>query len=100
VLIVYDPCTDHQDGLDQGQCESQAIEDAAALSVFLSYLKDKRDVEKRLLGFQKVRRGRAGALQILSNVGQEAEQSQFQELKKAAFHIQGPMPSESRLHAQ
>lgn len=85
--------------LDQGQCESQAIEDAAALSVFLSYLQDKRDVERRLLGFQKVRRNRASALHLFSNMGQEVTQVQCQGPEEATSYMQSPVPSELRLDA-
>lgn len=59
----------------QGQGGGQAIEDGAALGVLLDQVEDKETMEDRLQLFEKVRRNRGSALQILSNVSPPAPQS-------------------------
>lgn len=59
----------------QGQGGGQAIEDGAALGILLDQVEDKGAIEDRLQLFEKVRRNRGSALQILSNVSPPAPQS-------------------------
>ncbi|OHF03926.1 FAD binding domain-containing protein [Colletotrichum orchidophilum] len=53
----------------QGQAGSMSLEDGLALGVVFAGVSDTSDVEKRLELFEKIRRSRASAIQILSNVG-------------------------------
>lgn len=61
----------------QGQAGAQAIEDSVALATMLGDLSpdilqsDLNLLNKRLELFEKVRRNRASAMQIFSNVGQD-----------------------------
>ena len=59
----------------QGQGGGQAIEDGAALGILFDQVQDTAAIEKRLQLFEKVRRNRGSALQILSNVNPPAPQS-------------------------
>lgn len=59
----------------QGQGGGQAIEDGAALGILLDQVRDTAAIENRLQLFEKVRRNRGSALQILSNVCPPAPQS-------------------------
>ncbi|KKY30997.1 putative salicylate hydroxylase [Diaporthe ampelina] len=59
----------------QGQGGGQAIEDGAALGILLDQVEDRRAIETRLQLFEKVRRNRGSALQILSNVNPPVPQS-------------------------
>ncbi|KAG6368792.1 hypothetical protein INS49_003006 [Diaporthe citri] len=59
----------------QGQGGGQAIEDGAALGILLDQLEDRGAMESRLQLFEKVRRNRGSALQILSNVNPPVPQS-------------------------
>ncbi|KAH8761156.1 salicylate hydroxylase-like protein [Diaporthe sp. PMI_573] len=59
----------------QGQGGGQAIEDGAALGILFDQVQDAAAIEKRLQLFEKVRRNRGSALQILSNVNPPAPQS-------------------------
>ncbi|KAK7698843.1 hypothetical protein SLS64_012196 [Diaporthe eres] len=65
----------HKDRLVLGQGGGQAIEDGAALGILLGQVQDKEAIEDRLQLFEKVRRNRGSALQILSNVSPPAPQS-------------------------
>lgn len=59
----------------QGQGGGQAIEDGAALGILFDQVEDKGAMENRLQLFEKVRRNRGSALQILSNVNPPVPQS-------------------------
>lgn len=59
----------------QGQGGGQAIEDGAALGILFDQVRDTVAIENRLQLFEKVRRSRGSALQILSNVPPPAPQS-------------------------
>ncbi|KAL2285285.1 hypothetical protein FJTKL_08235 [Diaporthe vaccinii] len=59
----------------QRQGGGQAIEDDAALGILLDHVEDKEAIENRLQLFEKVRRNRGSALQILSNVTPPTPQS-------------------------
>lgn len=59
----------------QGQGGGQAIEDGAALGILFDQLRDTASIESRLQLFEKVRRNRGSAVQILSNVNPPAPQS-------------------------
>lgn len=59
----------------QGQGGGQAIEDGAALGILLDHVEDKEAIEDRLQLFDKVRRNKGSALQILSNVNPPTPQS-------------------------
>lgn len=59
----------------QGQGGGQAIEDGAALGILLDQVEDRRAIETRLQLFEKVRRNRGSALQILSKVNPPVPQS-------------------------
>lgn len=52
----------------QGQGGGQAIEDGAALGILFDQVHDAAFIEHRLQLFEKVRRNRGAALQILSSV--------------------------------
>ena len=81
-------------GQDQGQGGAQAIEDGAALGALLSKLSSVEEVPARLHLFQEMRKNRAAAMQIFSNVGQDqAEKIQA----KAQKYVEGPVPSKSSL---
>ncbi|KAK7751978.1 hypothetical protein SLS62_006121 [Diatrype stigma] len=47
------------------------MEDAAALGIVLQGVSSPREIEKRLDLYQDIRRNRASAIQILSNVGSD-----------------------------
>lgn len=51
-----------------GQGAAQAIEDAAVLGVLLNHLSDAEEVPRRLEMFERARRQRVGAAQILSRI--------------------------------
>ncbi|KAI8163944.1 hypothetical protein K4K49_009816 [Colletotrichum sp. SAR 10_70] len=53
----------------QGQGGAQGIEDGVALGIIFSDATDPSQVEERMSLYEKLRRGRASAIQILSNVG-------------------------------
>ncbi|KAK1525773.1 FAD binding domain-containing protein [Colletotrichum costaricense] len=53
----------------QGQGGAMGLEDGLALGVVFAGVSDNSDLEKRLDLFEKIRRNRASAIQILSNVG-------------------------------
>ncbi|KAI9688857.1 MAG: hypothetical protein M1822_001214 [Bathelium mastoideum] len=77
---------------DQGQGGAQAIEDGAALGALLSKLRSVEEVPARLRLFERVRKNRASAMQIFSNVGQDqAEKNQA----KAQQYVDGPVPSKT-----
>lgn len=59
----------------QGQGGGQAIEDGAALGILFDQVDNKGAMEDRLQLFEKVRRNRGSALQILSNVNPPVPQS-------------------------
>lgn len=59
----------------QGQGGGQAIEDGAALGILLDQVEDTAAIENRLQLFEKVRRNRGSALQILSNINPPVPQS-------------------------
>ncbi|KAJ5693119.1 hypothetical protein N7462_002542, partial [Penicillium macrosclerotiorum] len=76
----------------QGQCESQGIEDAGALSVFLSRVNSGKDIPGRLMCFQKARWNRTAALQILSSVAQDQAQDEAEKVEEASIYIRGHIP--------
>ncbi|TDZ30042.1 FAD-dependent monooxygenase OpS4 [Colletotrichum trifolii] len=53
----------------QGQGGAMGIEDGATLGIVLSGITDRSQIEERLEIYEKIRRSRASAIQILSNVG-------------------------------
>lgn len=59
----------------QGQGGGQAIEDGAALGILFDKVHDQGLIEERLQLFEKVRRNRGSALQVLSNVNPPVPQS-------------------------
>lgn len=59
----------------QGQGGGQAIEDGAALGILLDQVEGVGAIESRLQLFEKVRRNRGSALQILSNINPPVPQS-------------------------
>ncbi|KAK0609583.1 hypothetical protein B0T17DRAFT_546610 [Bombardia bombarda] len=65
----------------QGQGGAQGIEDGIALGIILSGASADQ-VEERLAIFDKVRRPRASAIQVLSNAGQEQIELIHQEVEK------------------
>ncbi|KAF5532893.1 FAD dependent oxidoreductase [Fusarium mexicanum] len=73
----------------QGQGGNQAIEDAGALGVFLSKVQNQNDVPRRLELVQDLRRNRAAAMQIFSNVGQDQSDRIAKEVEPL---IEGPVP--------
>ncbi|KAJ4247096.1 hypothetical protein NW762_013234 [Fusarium torreyae] len=73
----------------QGQGANQAIEDAGALGIMLSNLQSQEDIFRRLELVQKLRRNRAAAMQIFSNVGQDQSDRIANEV---APFIEGPVP--------
>lgn len=73
---------------DQGQGGAQAIEDGIALGIALSGVSVSvisscpSEIPQRLAIFEKARRDRASAIQILSNVGQEQIELIHKEVEK------------------
>ncbi|OAA56178.1 FAD binding domain-containing protein [Niveomyces insectorum RCEF 264] len=59
----------------QAQGGGQAIEDAAVLGILLDQVQDKVTVEARLALFEKIRKNRGSAIQVLSNSGPPMPQS-------------------------
>ncbi|KAL3423894.1 salicylate hydroxylase [Phlyctema vagabunda] len=55
----------------QSQGAGQGIEDGAAIGALLSHIKSINEIPRRLRLFEEVRRNRASAIQIFSNVGQD-----------------------------
>ena len=75
---------------DQGQGGGQAIEDGAALGALFTHLNSSDDISERVQLFEDVRKNRASAMQMFSNVGQdEAEKME----KDAQPFVRGPVPS-------
>ena len=57
--------------IDHAQGGAQAIEDGLVLGLVLHGVTDTSQVEERLAIYQKIRRNRASAIQVLSNYGFE-----------------------------
>jgi salicylate hydroxylase len=76
---------------DQGQGAGQALEDGAALAVFLSQVNDINRLPSRLTRYERCRRPRAAAMQIFSNVTQDQAEDTHAEVRK---YVQGPIPCE------
>ncbi|KAF2184231.1 FAD dependent oxidoreductase [Zopfia rhizophila CBS 207.26] len=74
----------------QGQGSAQAIEDGAALGVFLSNLKNMEELPLRLHLFEEVRKDRAAAIQIFSNFGMYFPPEKLEE--EAKQYVKGPIP--------
>jgi len=74
--------------IDQGQGGAQGIEDGCVLGIVLhgvdSVERDggKGELERRLELYEKIRRNRASAIQVLSNVGQDQSHLVYDELKE------------------
>ncbi|EFQ25885.1 FAD binding domain-containing protein [Colletotrichum graminicola] len=66
----------------QGQGGAMALEDGLALGIVMSGATDASDVEKLLEMYEKIRRNRASAIQILSNVGKDGLLYDENELSK------------------
>jgi hypothetical protein len=73
---------------DQGQGGAQGVEDGVALGIALCGATPEK-IADRLKVYEKTRRGRASAIQVLSNAGQDQVEEVFQE---AAQYID-PVPS-------
>lgn len=67
------------------------LEDGLALGVVFAGVSDNSDLEKRLELFEKIRRNRASAIQILSNVG--TDQSSLVEKDLLEFVAADEIPS-------
>ncbi|KAI4254305.1 MAG: hypothetical protein LQ352_003161, partial [Teloschistes flavicans] len=74
-FLIPDFC--HQKKTVQAQGGGQAIEDGAALGVLLDRLQkgDEETLEARLRLFERIRRNRASAVQVLSNSSPPAPES-------------------------
>ncbi|KAK2749608.1 hypothetical protein FQN57_005830 [Myotisia sp. PD_48] len=77
----------------QGQGAGQAIEDGVSLGVLLSQLKNLNEIPKRLELFETIRKTRAPAMQIFSNVAQDQAEMMHEEAKK---YVKGPIPKTLR----
>ncbi|KAI9776704.1 MAG: hypothetical protein M1839_009431 [Geoglossum umbratile] len=66
---------------DQGQAGAQAIEDACALGLLFENV-EPADIGARLKLYEKVRMGRASAVQIFSRFGQDQADRVKQEVEK------------------
>ncbi|KAM7212858.1 salicylate hydroxylase [Rhypophila decipiens] len=66
----------------QGQGGAQGIEDGIAMGIALSGVSSPSDIPQRLDIFEKARRDRASAIQILSNAGQEQVDIIHKEVEK------------------
>jgi hypothetical protein len=75
---------------DQAQGGAQGIEDGVALGLALKGATPEQ-VEERLDLYEKIRRNRASAVQILSNVGYEESHIVYEELKK--YLVESDIPS-------
>ena len=80
---------------DQGQGGAQGIEDGIVLGMVLHGASSPRDIERRLQIYERIRRSRASAIQILSNVGQDQTHIVREELLK--YMRPGQIPSRFRL---
>lgn len=69
------------------------LEDGLALGVVMAGATDTSDLEKRLELYEKIRRNRASAIQLLSNVGQD--QSYLVENELLQFLEKEDIPSKS-----
>lgn len=67
---------------DQGQGGAQGLEDGVVLGIVLHDASSPAEIEKRMDLYEKVRRNRASAIQILSNVGQDQMHLIHDELKQ------------------
>ncbi|KAK4170504.1 putative salicylate hydroxylase [Cladorrhinum sp. PSN259] len=77
----------------QGQGGAQGIEDGCALGIALHGVCSSEEIPQRLALYEKIRRNRAAAIQILSNVGQDQTHLISEELTK--YFPEGQVPSES-----
>ncbi|KAK3392895.1 FAD binding domain-containing protein [Podospora didyma] len=65
----------------QGQGGAQGLEDGCVLGIVLYGVSTPEEIENRLKLYEKIRRNRASAVQILSNVGQDQTHLVSDELK-------------------
>ena len=85
-------CRDHKltAQIDQGQRANQAIEDPGTISIFLSQVKDLKDISHCLELIQNTRRDRVSAMQIFSNAGldkQIEERRRLMNMSRAQFLV-------------
>ncbi|RYO96261.1 hypothetical protein DL765_011642 [Monosporascus sp. GIB2] len=66
----------------QAQAGAQAMEDGVALGIVLRGVSTPEEIEERLELYQKIRRNRASAIQILSNVGADQSHLVYEDLKE------------------
>jgi len=71
----------------QGQGGAQGIEDGIALGISLCGVESTADVNQRLVVFEKVRRHRASAIQIMSNAGADQVDMIHQQVAKYIDHV-------------
>lgn len=67
------------------------MEDAVALGIVLRGVSTPEEIEERLDLYQKIRRDRASAIQILSNVGSDQCHLVYEDLKR--FLAESDIPS-------
>nr|XP_036575409.1 putative salicylate hydroxylase [Colletotrichum truncatum]KAF6781972.1 putative salicylate hydroxylase [Colletotrichum truncatum] len=77
----------------QGQGGAMGIEDGAALGIVFANITDSSQIEERLALYEKLRRSRASAIQILSNVG--LDQSHLVKNDLLEFLKEEDIPSKS-----
>ncbi len=65
-----------------GQGGAQGMEDAVALGIVLDGVSKPEEIEERLSLYQKIRRNRASAIQILSNAGIDQSHLVYEDLKE------------------
>lgn len=82
----------HQMLPHQAQAANMALEDAAVLTSLLSKVKSKEEVPHRLSVLYKVRRNRAGAMQMFSNSPQDSPAQLGDTIRE---YFEGEQPSES-----
>ncbi|KAK1987594.1 FAD binding domain-containing protein [Colletotrichum cereale] len=66
----------------QGQGGAMALEDGLALGIVMSGATDASEVEKLLEMYEKIRKGRASVIQIISNIGRDGSNLDENELLK------------------
>lgn len=72
------------------------MEDAAALGIVLQGVSSPAEIERRLELYQNIRRNRASAIQILSNVGSDQCHLVYEDLKQ--FLAEPDIPSKNTKH--
>lgn len=75
--------------VDHGQGGAQGMEDGLALGLTMHGVTHSSQIEARLAIYEKIRRGRAASIQVMSNFGIDEEKP-----KELATYLEGrPLPS-------